>query len=137
MPRFIFWRFVVNTKARNELIVMIVGLLLIVVGMGLFISKTSVTSDFIQMEGFWSWWKVLITFVPLVAGIVMLIVKPHLLVSKLLALVGAVALVVLIMVNTTIVVEDRITTLQWIICIGCPVVGTILCFVALFLRKRK
>ena len=126
-----------NTKARNELIVMIIGLLLIVVGMWLFISKTSITSDYIQMEGFWSWWKVLLTFVPLVAGIVMLIVKPQLLVSKLLALVGAVVLVVLILVNTTIVVEDRITILQWIICIGCPAVGTILCFVALFLRKRK
>lgn len=137
MPRFIFWRFVVNTKARNELIVMITGLILIVVGMWLFISKTTVTSDFIQMEGFWSWWKVLLAFVPLLAGIVMLIVKPHLLVSKILALAGAVALVVLIMVNTTIVVEDRITILQWIICIGCPAVGTILCFVALFLRKRK
>ena len=126
-----------NTKARNELIVMIIGLLLIVVGMWLFISKTSITSDYIQMEGFWNWWKVLLTFVPLVAGIVMLIVKPQLLVSKLLALVGAVVLVVLILVNTTIVVEDRITILQWIICIGCPAVGTILCFVALFLRKRK
>ena len=126
-----------NTKARNELIVMIIGLLLIVAGTWLFISKTSVTSDYLQMEGFWNWWKVVITFVPLVAGIVMLIIKPNLLVSKLLALVGAIVLVVLILVTTTIVVEERITTFQWIICVGCPVIGTILCFVALFLRKRK
>ena len=126
-----------NTKARNELIIMIAGLLLIVVGVWLFISKTSITSDYLQMEGFWSWWKVVITFLPLLAGIVLLIIKPNLLVSKLLALVGAIALVVLIMVNTTIVVEAKITTIQWIISIGCPVVGTILCFIALFLRKRK
>ena len=126
-----------NTKARNELIIMIAGLLLIVVGVWLFISKTSITSDYLQMEGFWSWWKVVITFLPLLAGIVLLIIKPNLLVSKLVALVGAIALVVLIMVNTTIVVEAKITTIQWIISIGCPVVGTILCFIALFLRKRK
>lgn len=126
-----------NTKARNELIMMIAGLLLIVVGVWLFISKTSITSDYLQMEGFWSWWKVVLTFLPLLVGIVLLIIKPDLLVSKILALVGAIALVVLIMVNTTIVVEERITTIQWIISIGCPVVGAIMCFVALFLRKRK
>lgn len=126
-----------NTKARNELIVMIAGLLLIVAGVWLFISKTSVTSDYLQMQGFWSWWKVVITFLPLLAGIVLLIIKPNLLVSKIVALVGAIALVVLIMINTTIVVEEKIATWQWIISIGCPALGTVLCFVALFLRKRK
>lgn len=137
MPRFIFWRFIVNTKARNELIIMIAGLLLIVSGIWLFISKTSVSSEFLRMEGQWTWWKVLVAFVPLLAGIVLLIVKPQLLVSKLVALVGAIALVVVILMNTTIVVEKEISTIQWIICIGCPVLGVILCFTALFLRKRK
>ena len=83
-----------NKKAKNEFITLVVGLVVFVVGTALFLSKARVTSDFLSVRGIWTWWKVLLVFVPIVAGIFMMIVKPHFIVSKILAFAGVLTIIV-------------------------------------------
>ena len=83
-----------NKKARNELIRVIIGLVMIAAGVGLFISKTSVSTELLSFGGVYSWWITVLVILPLAAGIVMLIVKPHLMASKIVAIAGAVVIVV-------------------------------------------
>ena len=43
-----------NKKARNELIRVIIGLVMIAAGVGLFISKTSVSTELLSFGGVYS-----------------------------------------------------------------------------------
>ena len=95
-----------NTKARDELIKVVVGLLMITAGVGYFISKTTITSTFIEVNGDWKLWSVFLVFLPAILGVVLLIVKPQWLASKLVAAGGAIFLVVVIMLNSTIVLTE-------------------------------
>lgn len=126
-----------NTKARNEFIKVVIGLALIAAGVGYFISKTSITSSFLEINETWKWWSVLLVFLPVIAGIVMLIVKPHLLFSKLLAAGGAIGLVVVIMINTTIVLTEKLKAIEWIGIIALIFLGVVSCFWGLFIRIKK
>ena len=126
-----------NTKARNEFLKVVSGLILITVGMGYFISKSTVVSTFVSMDGIWKWWSVLLVFVPIIAGIVMLIIKPQWLASKIVAALGAICLIVVIMRNTTIILTEKLAAIEWIAIIGFILAGVVLCFWGLFVRIRK
>ncbi|MCM1308552.1 MAG: hypothetical protein NC223_08140 [Butyrivibrio sp.] len=126
-----------NSRARNELIRVVAGLLMIVAGMALFMSKTSVSSDFLEYGGGWNWWKILLVLLPLAAGIVLLAVKPHLKVSGIVAALGAVLVVAVILVNTTIIIEKDIASYEWVI-YGVLIFGGMLVSVlSLFIRRKK
>ena len=126
-----------NTKARDELIKVIAGLVMITIGVGYFISKTTITSTFIEIEGAWRWWSVFLVFLPAIAGIVLLIVKPQWLASKLVAVGGAVFLVVVIMLNSTIVLTEKLKAIEWIVVFGLIILGAVSCFWGLFIRIKK
>ena len=125
-----------NKKARNELIRVIIGLVMIAAGVGLFISKTSVSTELLSFGGVYSWWISVLVILPLAAGIVMLIVKPHLMASKIVAIAGAVVIVTAILINTTIIIEKDISTFEWIIYGVLLLGGIIVCLSALFIKKR-
>lgn len=126
-----------NKKAKNEFITLVVGLVVFVVGTALFLSKARVTSDFLSVRGIWTWWKVLLVFVPIVAGIFMMIVKPHFIVSKILAFAGVLTIIVVLFLNTTIIIVKDIATYEWIIYILCMVGGAAASLWALFVKGRK
>lgn len=126
-----------NNRARNELIGVIVGLAMIITGVCLFISKTSITSTFLEVKGIWKWWSILLVFLPLLTGIILSAVKPQHIVPKIIALVGAVLLIVVIMVNSTIIIEEKISPFEWILCGVLALGGLFICFVSLFAKKKK
>ena len=126
-----------NTKARDELIKVIAGLAMITVGVGYFISKTTITSTFIEISGAWRWWSVFLVFLPAIAGIILLIIKPQWLASKLVAAGGAIFLVVVIMLNSTIVLTERLKAIEWILVLGLIILGAVSCFWGLFIRIKK
>lgn len=126
-----------NSRARNELIRVVAGLLMIVVGVALFMSKTRVSSAFLEYDGGWNWWKILLVLLPLAAGIVLLAVKPHLKISGVVAGLGAVLVVAVILVNTTIIIEKDIASYEWVI-YGVLIFGGMLVSVlSLFIRRKK
>ncbi len=126
-----------NRSARNELIEIVCGLAMITTGIGMFISKTAVTSAFLESEGFWSWWKIILVILPLVIGIIMMAVKPHLKASKLVAFIGAALVVVMIIANTTIIIEKKIAVYEWIIYGVLVIGGLVISVAALFINKKK
>ena len=126
-----------NTKARNELIKVIAGLLMITAGVGYFITKTTITSTFIEINGAWKWWSVMLVFLPAIAGIILLIIRPQWLASKLVAAGGGVFLVVVIMLNSTIVLTEKLKAMEWIAVFGLIILGAVSCFWGLFIRIKK
>ncbi len=126
-----------DNRARNELIAVLVGLAMIITGVCLFISKTSITSDFLQMEGFWEWWRILLVFLPLITGIVLSALKPRLLIAKIVAVVGAIFIIAVIMANSTIIIEKKIMPFEWILYTGLIIGGLLIFIFALFAKKRK
>ena len=126
-----------NTKARDELIKVVIGLLMITAGVGYFISKTTITSTFIEVNGEWKLWSVFLVFLPAIIGVVLLIVKPQWLASKLVAAGGAIFLVVVIMLNSTIVLTEKLKAIEWIVVFGLIILGAVSCFWGLFIRIKK
>ena len=126
-----------NKRARNELVRVIIGLIMIAVGVGLFISKTRITSELLGIGGAWSWWKTLLILLPLAVGIIMLIVKPHLMASRFVALFGALLAVVAILLNITIIIERDIAPYEWVIYGVLVFGGVIVSLSALFIKKKK
>lgn len=126
-----------NSRARNELIRVVAGLLMIVVGVALFMSKTRVSSAFLESDGVWTWWKIILVLLPLAAGIVMLAVKPGFWVSKAVASLGAVLVVTVILVNTTIIIEEDIASYEWVIYGVLIFGGMLVSILSLFIRRKK
>lgn len=126
-----------NSRARNELIRVVAGLLMVVVGVALFMSKTRVSSTFLESDGVWTWWKILLVLLPLAAGIVMLAVKPGFWVSKVVASLGAVLVVTVILVNTTIIIEENIASYEWVIYGVLIFGGMLVSILSLFIRRKK
>jgi uncharacterized membrane protein len=127
----------VNTKARDELIKVVIGLLMITAGVGYFISKTTITSTFIEVNGEWKLWSVFLVFLPAIIGVVLLIAKPQWLASKLVAAGGAIFLVVVIMLNSTIVLTERLKVIEWVAVFGLIILGAVSCFWGLFNKIKK
>lgn len=126
-----------NKRARNQLIGVIAGLAMIVTGGCMFLSKSTLHSSFLESGGDWTWWKILLVLLPLIAGIVMLIVKPHLWVSKLIAVAGVVVIVVVNFMNTTFFIQERIAPWEWILYGFLIVGGLAAVFVSLFVKNKK
>lgn len=126
-----------NTKARDELIKVVIGLLMITAGVGYFISKTTITSTFIEVNGDWKLWSVFLVFLPAIIGVVLLIAKPQWLASKLVAAGGAIFLVVVIMLNSTIVLTERLKVIEWVAVFGLIILGAVSCFWGLFIKIKK
>jgi hypothetical protein len=127
----------VNTKARDELIKVVIGLLMITAGVGYFISKTTITSTFIEVNGEWKLWSVFLVFLPAIIGVVLLIAKPQWLASKLVAAGGTIFLVVVIMLNSTIVLTERLKVIEWVAVFGLIILGAVSCFWGLFIKIKK
>ena len=126
-----------NKKARNQLIAFIAGILMIVVGAALFMSKTSISSPFLKPDGSWSWWKILLILLLLIAGIVLMIVKPRWRASKYVALGGALLIIIVIIASLTIIIEKKIEIYEWIIYGMLVFFGMILALFALFSNRRR
>lgn len=126
-----------NKKAKRELIEAISGLVMVIVGVFLFVSKARMESDFLNINGKWTWWKVTISFLPLIAGIVMMVAKPKLRVSKLIALVGVLVVAIILFIDTTIVVKAGVHPMEWIMGIVLVTLGMIVCVAALFFKRKS
>lgn len=126
-----------DNRARNELIGVLVGLAMIITGVCLFISKTSISSEFLQVEGIWEWWSILLVFVPLLTGIVLATLKPRWIIAKIVAVLGAIFLLAVIMANSTIIIEKKIMPFEWVLYIGLTAGGLLIILFALFAKKRK
>ena len=126
-----------DNRARNELIGVLVGIAMIITGVCLFISKTSISSDFLQVEGIWEWWSILLVFVPLLTGIVLATLKPRWIIAKIVAVLGAIFLLAVIMANSTIIIEKKIMPFEWFLYIGLTAGGLLIILFALFAKKRK
>lgn len=126
-----------DNRARNELIGVLVGIAMIITGVCLFISKTSISSDFLQVEGIWEWWSILLVFVPLLTGIVLATLKPRWIIAKIVAVLGAIFLLAVIMANSTIIIEKKIMPFEWFLYIGLTTGGLLIILFALFVKKRK
>ena len=114
-----------------------VGIAMIITGVCLFISKTSISSDFLQVEGIWEWWSILLVFVPLLTGIVLATLKPRWIIAKTVAVLGAIFLLAVIMANSTIIIEKKIMPFEWFLYIGLTAGGLLIILFALFVKKRK
>lgn len=123
-----------NKRARNELISVIVGLVMVVIGTTLLLTKATVRSDFFTE---WKFWQQILVLIPLVAGIVLLIVKPHFIVSKIVAVAGAIVLLVVIFVNATFIIEKNIPAIYWIVSSVLAGAGFVTCIVVLLIMGRK
>ena len=126
-----------KNRAHKELFGVITGLAMILTGVCLFISKTTVTSTFLEGSGIWKWWSILLVFLPLIVGIVLMIIKPHSVVPKLVALSGATGLISVIMANTTIIIEKKIMPVQWFLYGFLIIGGFLICIYSLFIKKKK
>ena len=126
-----------NQRAKYQLIGLISGLVMIAVGVFLFMSKTRIESGFLRKGGSWAPWKIILVLLPLVAGIIMLIVKPDLKASGIVALVGALVVVIVIFSDVTVIIEKDFKIAECILDILLIVVGIVLCLMSLFLKKRN
>ena len=126
-----------KNRAHKELIGVIIGLAMILTGVCLFISKTTVISTFLEGSGIWKWWSILLVFLPLIIGIVLMIMKPRSIVPKFVALSGATGLISVIMANTTIIIEEKIMPVQWFLYGFLTIGGLLICIYSLFIKKKK
>lgn len=126
-----------NQRAKYQLIGLISGLIMIAVGVFLFMSKTRIESGFLREGGSWAPWKIILVLLPLVAGIIMLIVKPDLKAPGIVALVGALVVVIVIFSDVTVIIEKDFKIAECILDILLIVVGVVLCLMSLFFKKKK
>ena len=126
-----------NQRAKYQIIGLISGLVMIAVGVFLFMSKTRIESGFLREGGSWASWKIILVLLPLVAGIIMLIVKPDLKASGIVALVGALVVVIVIFSDVTVIIEKDFKIAECILDILLIVVGVVLCLMSLFFKKKK
>lgn len=119
-------------KQRNELVEFIVGLAMLVIGLYLFTQRVSVSSSFFS-SGI-SYGNVRIptgaVFVPFIVGIIMVFAKPESFVSKLVAGLGVLIILVSIIMSVNIRLET-ISLYEWLLYIiaifgGLGLVGRIL-----------
>lgn len=124
-------------KIKNELIEVIIGLIMIITGVFLFVSKTRIESDFLSGRGTWKLWKQLLVVLPLIAGLVMMIVRPKLRVSRMIALVGVLVIAIVIFIDITVYVPKNFKAIEWVLDFVLILGGIALCIWALFIRKKK
>lgn len=127
-----------NQNAKNQLIEVICGLVMMIVGVFLFMSKTRVQSGFLgRGEETWATWKVVLVLIPLAVGVIMMIIKPHMRAAKYVALAGAALIGIVIFFDMTIIIEKDIKVIEWILDILLMFGGLAVCLIALFANKKK
>lgn len=126
-----------NHKARNELIEVISGLVMLVAGIFLFVSKTKIVSGFLGANDTWRNWQRLVALSPLIVGIIMMIIKPKLRVSKIISFVGVMTIIVILFIDTTIIIVKEIKAFELIMDLILIVGGTAIIFFALFSNRKK
>lgn len=126
-----------NRRLRNELIEVIAGLVMIIIGVVLFLNKVTVVSEFLQGSDYWVTWKRLLCLVPLAAGIVLMIVRKDWIGSKIISGIGALLIIVLVIATTTLVLDTRIDIIEWIVFSALILGGVIIIVVALIMANRK
>ncbi|SHO44695.1 hypothetical protein [Anaerocolumna xylanovorans] len=103
-------------KPRNELVEFIVGLAMLVVGLYLFTQRVSVSSNFFSSGVYYGSVSIPTgaVFIPFIVGIIMVFAKPESFVSKLVAGLG----VLIILVSIIMSVHMRLETIslyEWIL----------------------
>lgn len=124
-------------NAKRELIMMIIGMLMIVGGVFYFISNVKLISSFFSPDATWPLWASILCLLPLLAGIVLMIVKPGKWYPRLIALAGAVLVIVMICWHTTLHLRTRWAAWQWITVGVLMVGGLALILITLFSRKKE
>ena len=114
-----------NKRARNQLLLVIIGLGMMLIGMVLFLTKTKISSNFLNTDGGWPLWGTLLVLLPLAAGIVMLIVKPKL------------PVIVMIVANIKIVIRKKIAPIEWVIYGFLIIGGVLVSITSLFIRRKN
>ena len=103
-------------KDRNELIGLLAGLIMVVVGLFLFTGKVTVQTDF--FSGAFTLGSVRINsglvIVPFVVGVVMFFFKPEHIASKIVVIFGLLLIVASVIVSTTLMLP-RISLYEWLL----------------------
>lgn len=103
-------------KARNELAEFIIGLAMLVLGLYLFMQKVTVSTGFFQgsfiLGGVYV--NTGLVVVPFIIGIIMIFVKPESFISKLVASLGLLLIIVSIISSTTMRLSN-ITLYEWLL----------------------
>ena len=103
-------------KARNELAEFVVGLAMLVVGLYLFMQKVTVSTGFCQ--GSFNLGGIHVNtgliVVPFIIGIIMIFIKPESFLSKLVACLGFLLIIVSIISSTTMRLSS-ITLYEWLL----------------------
>ena len=126
-----------NQRAKYQLIGLISGLVMMAVGVFLFMSKTRIESGFLREGGSWAAWKIILVLLPLAVGIVMMIVKPELKASGIVALAGALLVIIVIFSDVTVIIEKDFKIAECVLDILLIVLGAAICVVSLFFKRKK
>lgn len=126
-----------NHKARNELIEVISGLVMLVAGIFLFVSKTKIVSGFLGGNDTWRNWQRLIALSPLIVGIIMMIIKPKLRLSKIISFVGVMTIIVILFIDTTIIIVKEIKAFELIMDLILIFGGTAIIFLPCFQTEKR
>lgn len=103
-------------KQRNELVEFIAGLAMLVVGLYLFTQRVSVSSNFFSSGVYYGSVSVPTgaVFIPFIIGIIMVFAKPESIVSKLVAGLGLLIILVSVIMSVHIRLET-ISLYEWIL----------------------
>lgn len=126
-----------NRRAKYQLIGLITGLIMLAAGVFIFASGTSIESGFLGRGASWAPWKVILVLLPLTAGTVMMMVKPEFKISRIIAISGALLVVIVFMADLTIIIKKDFNPAGLaagsILLIG----GAAVCLTSLFIKKKK
>ena len=103
-------------KQRNELVEFIVGLAMLVIGLYLFTGRVSVSSSFFSSGIYYGTVRIPTgaVFVPFIVGIIMVFAKPESFLSKLVAGLGVLIILVSIIMSVNIRLET-ISLYEWLL----------------------
>lgn len=103
-------------KQRNELVEFIVGLAMLVIGLYLFTGRVSVSSSFFSSGIYYGPVRIPTgaVFVPFIVGIIMVFAKPESFLSKLVAGLGVLIILVSIIMSVNIRLET-ISLYEWLL----------------------
>ena len=103
-------------KQRNELVEFIIGLAMLVIGLYLFTGRVSVSSSFFSSGIYYGAVRIPTgaVFVPFIVGIIMVFAKPESFLSKLVAGLGILIILVSIIMSVNIRLET-ISLYEWLL----------------------
>ncbi|MBS5934122.1 MAG: hypothetical protein KIC94_14775 [Clostridiales bacterium] len=125
-------------KQRNELVEFIVGLAMLVIGLYLFTGRVSVSSSFFSSGIYYGTVRIPTgaVFVPFIVGIIMVFAKPESFLSKLVAGLGVLIILVSIIMSVNIRLET-ISLYEWLLYIIAIFGGLGLVFRIVFAKPKN